>query len=356
MNRILIILLAGLLPIGIQAAGLRKKSQSAPTPGAVEIAEADTIPVLESDTLDTDEPLSLDELDARQDSADSELRFVWRNDTLYVNCSVEALPRHMLVQASDGETMYKMLPMFSNDGETGSHPADSLYRFIWANERVNPYKTPIDSLPDSIHIDLSKYHIPHPGYVTSPFGMRRYRFHYGTDLKVQVGDSLRASWDGQVRIVGWDPRGYGHYVVIRHDNGLETVYGHLSRPLFDENERIYAGEVLGLGGNTGRSTGSHLHYEIRYLGNPINPELIWNFATNTLRDTTSTDYVITKAGTFGHKEIVKQLQTAQYHTIRKGDTLGGIAKRYHTTVKNLCRINGIKENKILQIGKKLRVR
>ena len=143
-------------------------------------------------------------------------------------------------------------------------------------------------------------------------------------------------------------------MLIRHDNGLETIYGHLSRPLVEENERIYAGEVLGLGGNTGRSTGSHLHYEIRYLGNAIDPATLVDFDRGALR--VPEDYVITKKGTFKHNEEVKQLKMAQYHKVRQGDTLSGIARRYHTSVRTLCRLNHIKETSILRLGQKIRVR
>ena len=192
--------------------------------------------------------------------------------------------------------------------------------------------------------------------MTSHWGWRKYRFHYGMDIKVQVGDSLRCPWDGQVRIVGWDPRGYGHYVVIRHDNGFETVYGHLSQPLYDENERIMAGDVLGLGGNTGRSTGSHLHFEIRYLGNAFNPELLLDIEKHELRNVKDDVYLLTKKGTYAHKEEIKQLQQAQYHRVKSGDTLSAIAKRYHTKVSTLCKLNHIKETTLLQIGQKIRVR
>mgnify|MGYP002869826449 CR=1 FL=1 len=219
----------------------------------------------------------------------------------------------------------------------------------------------IDSIQDSTAIDLSGFTLPVPGYITSKFGPRRYRYHYGVDLKLQTGDSVRCAFDGQVRIVGWDPRGYGHYVVIRHTNGLETVYGHLSTPLVDEDMRIYSGEVLGLGGNTGRSTGPHLHFEFRYLGNAFNPELIVDFATGTTRDST---YLITKNGSFYHKMHAQQTASAagtsngsaEYYTIRKGDTLGAIARRNNTTVRKLCQLNGLKETSILQIGKRIRIR
>lgn len=345
MRKLLIILLA-LCPMLTQAALRKHKKNTAATPQPE---------VLLTDTMDTDEPTSLDELDAKMDKADSSLVFLWKNDTLYVNCNIEDLPHRMTLVGLNGETMLKQLPLDTGAIE-GFHPANDLYSDIWTNERVNPYKMPIDSLPDSLHINLAGACIPHAGYVTSKFGYRKSRFHYGTDLKVLVGDSIRASWDGQVRIVGWDPRGYGHYVVIRHDNGFETVYGHLSRPLFDENERIFAGEVLGLGGNTGRSTGSHLHYEIRYLGNAFNPEIIWDFENHTLQNGLGEEYLLSKSGTYGHNKVIKELKEAQYHKIRQGDTLSGIAKKYHTSVKALCRLNGIKESTILQLGKTLRVR
>lgn len=276
-------------------------------------------------------------------------------DTLFVSCSQDELPRFLVVMADDGECQYRLMPAILWGDTSHSHPADSIYP-LWMNTRVNPYQTPVDSLRDSIPVSLKGFVYPLKNltYVTSKFGFRRYRFHYGTDVKVQVGDSLRSSWNGQVRIVGWDPRGYGYYVLIRHDNGLETIYGHLSRPLVEENERIFAGEVLGLGGNTGRSTGSHLHYEIRYLGNPINPETLVNFDQGTL--CVPEDYLITKKGTFKHNEEVKQLKMAQYHKVRQGDTLSGIARKYHTSVRTLCRLNNIKETSILRLGQKIRVR
>lgn len=281
-------------------------------------------------------------------------RFEVIGDTLFV-ISEEGtvMPHHCVFKQTDRENIYRRIYHDETDDLMEDHPANDIYLSIWTRERVNPYKQSVDSLKDSILIDLRGFTLPHPGYITSKFGPRRYRYHYGTDLKLQTGDSVRCAFDGQVRIVGWDPRGYGHYVVVRHDNGLETVYGHLSAPLVDENMRIYSGEVVGLGGNTGRSTGSHLHFEFRYLGNAFNTEKIINYETGQLRDST---YLITKDGTFEHRKAVKQLGNAKYHTIRQGDTLSGIAKRYGTSVRALCNLNGIKETKVLQIGKKIRVR
>ena len=249
--------------------------------------------------------------------------------------------------------MYKIAPQFML-GDTAlmnHHPADSIYRHIWTDERVNPYGALFDSLKDDVHIPLAGFRLPHPGYVTSSYGWRRYRMHKGTDIKVQIGDSIRSAWDGQVRIVGWDPRGYGYYVVVRHDNGLETIYGHMSRPMADEYERVKAGDLLGFGGNTGRSTGSHLHFEIRYLGEAMDPASFIDFTTGQLRN--PDEYVI---GIKAMKQKRAEQAAMRYHKVRSGDTLSGIAKKYGTTVKALCRLNGIKETKILQIGQKIRVR
>lgn len=345
----------------VAMAGRRTKKAAEPMPQVEEIAQDMLV------DSEGDEPGSLDDLEVENVGVPQWLQTHIVGDTLFVGCQQDMLPRRLVVITNDGECLYKLLPARMEEEWQMEHPADSVYKHIWTSARVNPYNTPIDSLVDSIEIDMRGLCLPvrtfptaegmadpQRGYVTSKFGFRKYRFHYGTDIKVQTGDSIRASWDGQIRIVGWDPRGYGYYVVIRHPNGLETVYGHLSRPLFDEGEPIYAGEVLGLGGNTGRSTGSHLHYEIRYLGNAINPELLIDFAKE--RPLYSETYLLTKKTTFGHNTELKAIQQAQYHRVKQGDTLSGIAKRYHTKVSTLCRLNRIRETSLLQIGQKIRVR
>lgn len=276
-----------------------------------------------------------------------------RNDTLYVTCNADELPRHITVQAQDRANIYKRVLNDLTDDLMEDHPADDIYNSIWTTEQVNPYKLPIDSIKDSIAINCSGFVMPAKGHITSKFGPRKYRYHYGTDIKVQIGDTIRASWDGQVRIVRYDPRGYGNYVVMRHPNGLETVYAHMSRVLVDENEHIVAGEVIGLGGNTGRSTGSHLHYEIRYLGNAMNSELMVDYQNFCMKDSV---YTITKRSTFYHQQQIKEMQQAKYITIKSGDNLSVLARRHGTTVSSLCRMNGIKENSILRIGQRLRVR
>ncbi len=152
-----------------------------------------------------------------------------------------------------------------------------VYGEYWESASVNPYVNAV--IPEVMDIDVSGYYHPVPGYVTSNYGYRpRFgRIHRGIDLKLQVGDTVRAAFDGKVRLTKYERRGYGYYVVIRHDNGMETVYGHLSRFLVSPDQRVKAGDPIALGGNTGRSTGAHLHFETRYMGMAINPTAIIDF-------------------------------------------------------------------------------
>ena len=299
-----------------------------------------------------DELEELDDLDVRSSQLPECLAGLFAHDTLILGCDLDLLPQKIIVRTKDGNVMYKIAPQFMLDTALiNHHPADSIYRNIWTDERVNPYGTLFDSLKDDVHIPMAGFRLPAPGYVTSPYGWRRNRMHKGTDIKVQVGDSIRAAWGGQIRIVGWDPRGYGYFVVMRHDNGLETVYGHLSRPLVDEYEQVPAGYVIGLGGNTGRSTGSHLHFEVRYLGEALDPATVIDFSNGQLKQ--ADEYVI---GIKAMKQKRAEQAAMKWHKVRQGDTLSGIARKYGTSVKALCRLNKIKETKILQIGQKIRVR
>ncbi|MDD6209361.1 MAG: M23 family metallopeptidase [Bacteroidales bacterium] len=227
-------------------------------------------------------------------------------------------------------------------------PADDLYA-SWTNERVNPYKGV--QIPDSFTVDCSSFIIPVEGKITSRFGPRRYRQHKGIDLKVQVGDTIVAAFDGKVRIRHYERKGYGYYLVIRHNNGLETVYGHLSKFLVKENDIIKAGQPIALGGNTGRSTGSHLHFETRFLGIAINPEEIIDFQ-NFVPHKDSYTFVKRKAtlpvyGTPNNEGIV-------YHKVKQGDSLYVIAKRYRTTVTQLCKLNKLSTSSVLRIGQSIR--
>lgn len=232
-----------------------------------------------------DEPYSLDEIDEQGGVMPVIFSGYWDGDTLVVNTSKDDLQERIFVRTPEGLVVYRIhrsLP----PNMPSVHPADSVYRHIWTNSLVNPYGIEIAEIPEPVRIDLSGFSLPHRGRVTSHFGWRpRFgRWHYGVDIGLRTGDNILSAWRGQVRVCGWDPRGYGYYVVVRHDNGFETVYGHLSKILVEEDQGVEAGEVIGRGGSTGHSTGPHLHFEIRYQGININPELIVNFDRGDLQN------------------------------------------------------------------------
>lgn len=258
-----------------------------------------------------------------------------------------------LLLKKDTANIYREMLNDRSDDLMENHPADDIYNNIWTPDRLNPYKIPIDSLPDTVRIDCSKFHVPVPGLITSDFGPRRYRYHYGTDLRINIGDSVRSAFDGKVRIIDYEARGYGHYVVIRHNNGLETVYAHLSQVLVSLDQNVKGGELIALGCNTGRSTGPHLHFEMRYLGNALNPASIVNFITGKVHNDI---YQITKRKSFYYQHEVRKQASAKYYKVRKGDTLGHIALRNGTSVKAICRLNKIKTNTKLQPGQRIRIK
>jgi murein DD-endopeptidase MepM/ murein hydrolase activator NlpD len=241
------------------------------------------------------------------------------------------------------------------EAESLMYPADELYG-SWDTLRVNSFRTKGNEIefPDSFQVDCQSFVIPIdiPIKVTSNYGPRRRRMHKGIDLKVEKGDTIRAAFDGKVRIKGYERRGYGYYLVLRHPNGLETIYGHLSKFLVAENDILRAGTPIGLGGNTGRSTGSHLHFETRFLGQALNPNDIIDFETGTPHN----DYYVMYKKRF---DKVGNIYTSTserivYHRIKTGETLSQIALMYHTSVAELCRLNGLTRTSKLRIGQTLR--
>ncbi len=197
--------------------------------------------------------------------------------------------------------------------------------------------------------------------ITSNYGYRASfrRQHKGLDIKVYIGDTIRSAFSGKVRIVDYERKGYGKYVVIRHPNGLETIYGHLSKHLVKENQIVHAGEPIGLGGNTGRSTGSHLHFETRFLGQAINPAEMFDFVA---QDVTG-DYYIFRSGKSKAAEVAKSSTTrpkptakprTKVHRVKSGESLSVIAKKCGTTISNLCKLNGITRKTILRPGQILK--
>jgi murein DD-endopeptidase MepM/ murein hydrolase activator NlpD len=272
---------------------------------------------------------------------------------------------------------------YYKDAEYGKDIAE--FNEYWNNDQPDPYHVPLDALQDEIALwivdSLCGYRCPYQGEVYSKFGYRHGRRHQGVDLPFKTGTPVYAAFDGKVRMAKYF-RGYGNLVVIRHENGLETFYGHLSKILVEVGDWINAGTMIGLGGSTGRSTGPHLHFETRYKGYAFDPEWLIDFSSGTLRHrlfvlkkkhfNADSKYVpedeqveidILEGDTRDREEAAakaeaerKALAAAQYHTIRSGDTLGALAIRYGTSVNKLCNLNGISSRTLLQIGRKLRVK
>jgi hypothetical protein len=238
--------------------------------------------------------------------------------------------------------------------EQAEFPAIDIYA-SWTNDYVHRYGNV--AIPETFDINLTGFCMPTPSTkITSPFGPRWRRMHNGLDIKVNIGDTIVAAFDGRVRIVKFERKGYGKYIVIRHDNGLETVYGHLSKQIVVENQLVKAGEPIGLGGNTGRSTGSHLHFETRFLGIAINPALMFDFEK---QDIVADTYTFKKRGgnynvAGSHDAGATQTAEIRYHKVKSGDTLSRIAKQRGVTIDKLCKLNRIKPTTKLRIGQVLR--
>ena len=263
------------------------------------------------------------------------------------------------------------------DKENSESPAAQLY-----DEWENKYAHRSIELPDTFKIDLRHFCMPTVSrVVTSNFGSRWGRQHKGIDLKVYIGDTIRAAFSGKVRIVRYEARGYGNYIVIRHNNGLETIYGHLSKQLVDENQEVRAGDVIGLGGNTGRSTGSHLHFETRLCGVALNPALLFDFRS---QDVTGDFYTFRNSsysresaeanrlrgvignGKYSSEDVNGEMadtepapasvSTAQvqYHKVEAGETLQSIARKRGVTVEQICRLSHINTSMRIRPGTILR--
>ena len=239
--------------------------------------------------------------------------------------------------------------------EMAAYPAFGLYP-DWNNTRVHAFGNTV-VVPDTFRIDMTGFAMPTTNTkITSKFGPRRRRMHNGIDVKVYIGDTIRAAFSGKVRMVKYERRGYGKYVVIRHENGLETIYGHLSKQMVSEDQYVEAGEVIGLGGNTGRSTGSHLHFETRFLGQAINPSLLFDFEKQDI----VTDTYLFKKGNNRYRRssskagVVASNGDAQYYKVRKGDSLSRISQKTGVSIDRLCKLNGITRRTTLRINQVLK--
>ena len=308
------------------------------------------------------------------------------NITKIKKFAVMAFAAFVAVPASAQDLLAKQAPV---DRRMKAVDSMVLKRIIEQEEKYNPsadlyedwnnvYAHRETALPDSFRIDLRGFHMPTDSrVVTSNFGSRWGRQHKGLDIKVYIGDTIRAAFSGKIRIVKYEPKGYGKYVVIRHHNGLETIYGHMSKHLVVENQEVKAGEPIGLGGNTGRSTGSHLHFETRLCGVALNPALMFDFRN---QDVVGDFYNFNRKHYAAESAQATRLRGAggsvttsdddldlavsstparatssvHFHKVKKGDTLQAIARKCHTTVDKLCKLNHIGKNIRLRPGQILK--
>lgn len=263
------------------------------------------------------------------------------------------------VKAADSVSLKYLLNAERSEEINGLYPD-------FNNSSVHNYKGAV--VPDSFRIDMRHFCMPTPSrQVTSGYGYRPAfrKVHKGLDIKVYIGDTIKAAFSGKVRIVDYERGGYGNYVVIRHNNGLETVYGHLSKQLVEENQTVKAGEPIGLGGNTGFSTGSHLHFECLFLGKAIDPALLFDFEN---QDIVSDYYVFRNDAESGGKNFASKsdrnkgeesnaantVVDIKYHKVKRGDSLYSIATELGTTVERLCSLNHISKRQRLRPGQILR--
>ncbi len=282
----------------------------------------------------------------------------------------------------------------------------------WDTKVFNPYsdlKEP--NWPIVVSFTGENFVLPFNGPITSRFGYRKGRSHRGIDIDLVTGDNVVAAMDGKVRFARYYS-GFGNVIVIRHYNGLETVYGHLSKILVKPNTSVRAGHVIGKGGNTGRSFGSHLHFEVRYQNHTINPEYFIDFETKKNlransylvdefwadprkhRSYRQSNIVVKKpsnfqrspvqntfqnptanTSTFKREENTKQSEKQSFkrqtttssdlsrataeeqtYTVKKGDTLAKIATRFDLSLNDLLAMNNISKSSVIQVGQELRIK
>lgn len=247
-------------------------------------------------------------------------------------------------------------------------PEIDIYTEGWNSRSVNPFKE--KDVPNSAVINVTGYAMPHKGRVTSPYGFRpRFgRMHKGVDIGLKMNDTVRAAFDGKIRLTNYEANGYGNYVIIRHPNGLETVYGHLNKHLVKANQVVKAGDPIGLGGSTGRSTGPHLHFETRYMGYAINPQAIFDFANHTTHTDT---YTFTKQTYQQPRNYAPSRELAKNdsgsnpytsaaakttYTVKKGDTLASIARAYGVSTTTLRKLNNMSNEDRIKVGQTLKLK
>lgn len=307
--------------------------------------------------------------------------------------TLEDLPRRPMdtIPTADPET--KVIIYSNNTWEyyrpdlsrLENHPA---FQTHWDTARLFAYRDiELTDLPEKIELKLidSSFNFCSPvqGRVFSKYGPRRRRSHNGVDIPLKTGEPILAAFDGKVRIAEYNSGGFGNMVILRHPNGLETWYAHLAKHNVQPGDYVKAGQVIGYIGSTGRSRGSHLHFEMRYCDQSFDPEFLFDFENGMIRYQT---FVLERSFFNIHSRASELLEEdeefdvatflaeaddstliraakpqeeankAVYHVVKKGDILGRIAQRHGTTVDRICKLNGISRTTTLRIGQRLRVK
>ncbi|KAB8153441.1 peptidoglycan DD-metalloendopeptidase family protein [Kordia sp. TARA_039_SRF] len=243
----------------------------------------------------------------------------------------------------------------------------------WNTKVFNPYKKIRKEYPLQLTFEDSTYAspIPRKKVITSRYGWRNRRAHNGIDIDLITGDAVMTMFDGVVRYVNYHS-GHGKTVVVRHFNGLETVYAHLSKQLVKVNDTVQKGQIIGKGGTTGNARGSHLHLEVLFQGIPIHPEYVFDFS-NEENKVRNNEIWVTRRWTTAYRHnskrksnielctteaeaIASKANETKVYTVRRGDTLSRISKKYNISIASLCKDNAIRKNSTLRIGQKLIVK
>lgn len=282
--------------------------------------------------------------------------------------SHNAAHRELLASQSKGQEQIRLIENNTFiDLIDDIEPEMDIYTEGWNSKRVNPFSE--SDVPNQAVIDVTGYFMPVPGKITSNYGYRAKfgRMHKGVDLAIRSNDTIYAAFDGKVRLTAYEAKGYGNYVIIRHPNGLETVYGHLNKHLVKPDQVVRAGEPIGLGGSTGRSTGPHLHFETRFMGYAINPSAIFDFANHTTHTDTYTfskktyqqarNFApTTTASRSAGSNPYKAGSESSVYVVRKGDTLSSIAKAYGMSATTLRKLNGLGTGSKIKVGQELKLK
>ena len=286
----------------------------------------------------------------------------------HVSKSHSRTHRDLMAKQSTGKDNIKMGDNSFIQLMDEQEPEPDIYTEGWNSRSVNPFKE--SQVPDREVLNVRGYHTPHPGRGSSPYGYRaRFgRMHKGVDISLKLNDTIYAAYDGKVRLTNYEPKGYGNYIILRHPNKLETVYGHLNKILVKPNQVVKAGQPIGLGGSTGRSTGPHLHFETRFMGYAINPAAIINFSNGTVHTDTYTfsKQTYQQPRNFtpnDNKKKVEQSQnryqaatTTETYTVKRGDSVGSIARAYGISTTTLRRLNNMSSTERITIGQVLKVK